>query len=131
MTAPNNTPSSLANFRADRFCDGRLELAIRDPCGNGLFWLAPSCFAAPMPGYFGNSGVYILPGPGVANIDMALQKEIARKESVRMAVRLETFHTPNHTQFSAVNSTVGDANCGQVVQARTPRQVQIGRKLLW
>lgn len=131
VTAPNNTPSSLTNFRADRFCDGRRELSNRDPRSNGLFWLSPSCFAAPKPGYFGNSGVYILPGPGVANIDMALQKEIALKEAARLAVRFETFNTPNHTQFSAVNSMVGDANFGQVVQARTPRQIQIGMKLLW
>jgi len=131
VTAPNNTPSSLTNFRADRLCDGRRELADRNPRTNGLYWLAPSCFAVPKAGYFGNAGVYILPGPGIANWDLALQKRTRVSESVQAVLRVEMFNAFNHTQFSAVNGMAGDANFGQVTQARTPRQIQMGLKLLW
>jgi hypothetical protein len=85
----------------------------------------------PKAGYFGNAGVYILPGPGIANWDLALQKQTRFSESVQAVLRVEMFNALNHTQFSAVNGMAGDANFGQVTQARTPRQIQLGLKLLW
>lgn len=131
VNAPNNTVDPLTNFRANRLCGGRSGLQNADLRTNGLFWLDSGCFAAPPAGYFGNSGANILTGPGANNWDLALEKNAQLRESIRLQFRAEFFNVWNHSQFLNPDSTVGDANFGQVTQARAPREIQFGLKLLW
>ncbi len=131
VNAPNNTAAPLTNFRANRLCNGRSELQNTDLRSNGLYWFDTACFAAPIAGYFGNSGTFILTGPGVNNWDVALEKNAQLRESVRVQFRAEFFNAWNHAQFRNPDSTVGDANFGQVIQARDAREIQLGLKLLW
>ena len=131
VNAPNNTVDPLTNFRANRLCDGRTGLKDANLRTNGLYWLDTGCFAAPAAGYFGNSGAYILTGPGANNWDLALEKNVQLRESTRLQFRAELFNAWNHAQFLNPDSTVGDVNFGQVTQVRAPRQIQFGLKLLW
>lgn len=131
VNAPNNTSAPLTNFRADRLCQGRNELANRDLRANGLYWFSPACFAAPAAGFFGNSGANIITGPGVNNWDIALEKNVRVQESLRVQFRAEFFNAWNHAQFKNPSSLVGDANFGQVTQARDAREIQLGLKILW
>lgn len=131
VNAPNNTPAPLTNFRADRLCHGRNELRNRNLRTNGLFWFDPSCFAAPQPGFFGNSGAYILTGPGVNNWDIAIDRTFSLLEDLRLQLRAEFFNAWNHAQFNSPSSMVGDANFGQVTEARNARQIQLALKLQW
>jgi hypothetical protein len=45
--------------------------------------------------------------------------------------RSEFFNAWNHEQFANPDSTVGDANFGQITSARDGREIQFGLKLLW
>jgi hypothetical protein len=131
VNAPNNTADPLTNFRANRTCNGRSGLRDSNLRTNGLYWLDTSCFAAPAAGFFGNSGANILTGPGVNDWDVAIEKQAALREAVRLQFRAEMFNAWNHAQFKNPDSTVGDANFGQVTQARDSREIQMGLKLLW
>ena len=131
VNAPNNTVAPLTNFRANRVCGGRGDLENQDVRGNGLYWFNPACFAAPAAGYFGNSGVNIINGPGVNNWDLALEKTTPIKEQFRLQFRAEFFNAWNHAQFANPDNLVGDANFGQLMQAREPREIQLGLKLIW
>jgi hypothetical protein len=131
VNAPNNTAAPLTNFRANRLCNGRPELQNTDLRTNGLFWLDTACFAAPPAGFFGNSGTFIITGPGYNNWDLAIEKSAQLRESMNLQFRAEFFNALNHAQFRNPDSLVGDANFGQVNQARDARQIQFGMKLLW
>ncbi len=131
VNAPNNTSATLTNFRANRVCGGRTELPSGNLRTNGLYWLDPGCFAAPASAFFGDSGANFLTGPGVNNWDLAIEKNIRLREQWRLQFRTELFNAWNHAQFANPDSTVGDANFGQVTQARPSREIQLGLKLLW
>jgi len=131
VNAPNNTADPLTNFRANRVCNGRNELPNTNLRTNGLYWFNPACFAAPPAGFFGNSGVNIITGPGVSNWDVAIAKGAQIREALRVQFRAEFFNAWNHAQLLNPDGTVGDANFGQVTQARAAREIQCGLKLLW
>jgi len=131
VNAPNNTADPLTNFRANRLCNGRSELKSTDLRTNGLYWVDTACFAAPPAGFFGNSGTFILTGPGMNNWDVALEKNTTIRESMKLQFRAEFFNAWNHAQFKNPDATVGDANFGQVTQARDAREIQLGLKVLW
>jgi hypothetical protein len=131
VNAPNNTGAVLTNFRANRLSNGRTGLNNTNLRTNGLYWMSPSSFATPANGYFGNSGANIITGPGLNNWDLALQKDFQFRERWRLQFRSEFFNAWNHAQFANPDSTVGDANFGQVTQARDAREIQFGLKLLW
>jgi hypothetical protein len=131
VNAPNNTGAVLTNFRANRLSNGRTGLTNDNLRTNGLYWMNPSSFATPANGYFGNSGANIITGPGLNNWDLALQKDFQFREQWRLQFRSEFFNAWNHAQFANPDSTVGDANFGQITSARDGREIQIGLKLLW
>ena len=66
-------------------------------------------------------------GPGIANFDMALAKNIRFAEARTLQLRLEAFNVWNHAQFygpAAVNGNISSSNFGQIVSAAAPRLVQ-------
>jgi hypothetical protein len=131
VNAPNNTADPLTNFRANQLCNGRDKLQNTDLRTNGLYWFNPTCFAAPQAGFFGDSGVNIITGPGVNNWDLAVEKDTPLREAIGLQFRAEFFNAWNHAQFMNPDNKVGDANLGQVYQARAARQIQFGLKLFW
>ena len=131
VNAPNNTADPLTNFRANRLCNDATALQDTNLRTNGLYWFGPACFAAPPAGFFGDSGVNIITGPGMNNWDVAVEKGAQLRELLKLQFRAEFFNAWNHTQFLNPDSIVGDANFGQVTQARPARQIQFGLKLLW
>jgi hypothetical protein len=131
VNAPNNTAAVLTNFRANRLCNGRAELDNRSLRTNSLYWIDSSCFAIPSPGFFGNSGANIITGPGLNNWDLGIEKNFQFRETWRLEFRAEFFNAWNHAQFENPDNTVGDANFGQITQAREAREIQLGLKLVW
>ena len=65
------------------------------------------------------------------NWDIATEKNAQFRETLRLQFRAEFFNAWNHAQFLNPDHTVGDANFGQVTQARDAREIQFGLKLLW
>ncbi|HMG85043.1 MAG TPA: TonB-dependent receptor [Terracidiphilus sp.] len=93
-------------------------------------WFSRSSFAeANATGNFGNERVGSLLGPGVQKWDIATMKNVNIGDHLRFQLRGEYFNAFNHTNFSAVDSSLEDGSFGQVTTAHEPRIIQIGAKL--
>jgi hypothetical protein len=86
-----------------------------------------ACFTAPQPGSLGlESGVNFLYQPGLINFDMALQKEFAVKEKLRLQFRVDAFNVFNHPNFTNLNTTITFDKNGVILNAPfTPRILQM------
>ncbi|HTM47434.1 MAG TPA: carboxypeptidase regulatory-like domain-containing protein [Bryobacteraceae bacterium] len=94
-------------------------------------------FRLPAAGTLGFMSKNMLRGPGINNWDIALFKNFAIREGMRVQFRSEFYNAFNHTQFSAFDSTARfDANgnqvnaqFGQFTAARDPRILQLAIRL--
>ena len=64
-------------------------------------------FALPAYGTFGNAGRNIIGGPGLANVDFSLLKDLAIGESVTLQFRAEFFNLLNTPNFLHPNVFFG------------------------
>jgi hypothetical protein len=112
--------------------------------GDPRNYIKTQCFTAPNPiTSLGNSGRNIAIGPGLANLDLALYKNIPIRrisEGFRAQFRAEFFNLPNHTNFAAplANNAVFNESGARVASAglitstqTTSRQIQLGLRLTW
>jgi hypothetical protein len=77
---------------------------------------------------FGNSGVGILRGPGMVNLDFNLNKTIAIRENHTIQFRAEFFNAFNRANLSVPGVTLG-AGFGQITSMSTePRIIQFALK---
>jgi hypothetical protein len=69
----------------------------------------------------------------LANWNLSLFKSFALNESstTRFELRVESYNTFNHTQFSGLDLGATDGNFGQVTSANDPRVFQFGGKFLF
>ncbi len=68
-----------------------------------------------------------LRGPGEANWDLSLFKNVLIRERVNAQFRAETFNTFNTPWFTGPNTSFGSASFGQIsAQANFPRYLQLG-----
>jgi hypothetical protein len=96
---------------------------IGDPKGTSDPYrrLNPAAFVAPTPGSLGlESGLRFVTNPGINNWNLSLQKSFAVAERLHMQLRLDTFNTFNHPQFSAINSTLNFASLTNPVPTNLP-----------
>ncbi len=71
-----------------------------------------------------------LRGPGQANWDISLFKNILIRERVNAQFRVETFNTFNTPWFAGPNTSFGSASFGQITsQANFPRYLQLGMRV--
>lgn len=92
-------------------------------------WFNTQAFAAPPFGYYGDSTVNVIRGPGVNNWNMGWFKNFAIADRATVQFRAEMFNTWNHTQFNGVVGTFGSGAFGQVYSDHLPRTVQLALKL--
>jgi hypothetical protein len=99
-------------------------------------WFDTSAFT-PV-GRFGNLGRNVVRGPGFANTDFSIMKDIRLRERMRAQFRVEIFDLFNHPNFGQPGNVVGAAGFGQITNTRFPtgesgssRQVQFALKLSW
>jgi hypothetical protein len=90
-------------------------------------WFSTSSFAQAI-GHFGSEGSNSMIGPGLQDWDMAAIKNVKFFERYSFQLRGEFFNAFNHTNWSGVDTSMGDAAFGQVTSAHVPRRVQIGVK---
>jgi hypothetical protein len=88
-------------------------------------WFNTSAFAAPPPGFFGNSRNGSITGPGTVAFDMALYKDFNIGERAKFQFRSEFFNIFNHTNFANVSTALGSGNFGEVTSARDPRILEL------
>ncbi len=98
---------------------------------NGLSAFNTSLFSLPETGTLGTAARRFFYGPGMINFDLALQKIVPLTESRSLQFRLEAFNAFNHGQFfgpTAVNGNIASPAFGQIVNANSPRVVQLAAR---
>ncbi len=80
---------------------------------------------------FGNLGYDALRGPGRDNWNMSMFKNFVlnSERGSRIELRAEAYNIWNHTQFNAVNTTIGSSDAGKATSAFDPRVFQLGAKV--
>jgi hypothetical protein len=128
---PTMAASNLNNAGAyqlpNRVCQGNLPSDQR----NVNRWFDTGCFVAPPPGVYGNSGLNILRGPGLAQVDLAVLKNIPLgREGMRLQFRAEAFNVANRANFRLPNFNIGVVSGGTITNTLTGfgRQVQMVAK---
>ena len=79
----------------------------------------------------GNAGRNIMRQRGFFNWDFSANKEFAIHERIRVQFRFESFHFTNTPRFGVPGATLGTATFGKITSADTPRNQQLGLKLVW
>ena len=103
---------------------------------NNDHWLNPAAFSLPAPGTFGNLGRNIFYGPGYAQEDLMLAKNMVLRDKAALQFRAEVFNIFNHPNFDVPSATFNTSTFGQVLNTfgRTfgggvARQIQLALKL--
>jgi len=111
--------------------------------GNPNQWFDPNAFTPAPYGTYGNLGRGVFNGPGLAEVDLSVLKNVAVSESINLQFRAEFFNLMNRTNYASPNQTVftntGSATApvytvsptaGLITGLATiPRQIQFGLKL--
>jgi hypothetical protein len=113
--------------------------------GDPARYFDPSAFVLQPAGYYGNLGRNTLIGPGLAKVDLSLNKRFRVTERVSLEFRAEAFNLLNHPNlsipsqravFSGVNASTGlgipVASAGLITTTQTSaRLLQTGLKLIF
>jgi hypothetical protein len=94
-------------------------------------WFNTAAFTTPAFGTFGSAGRNIVDGPGYANVNFSLLKNIGLTESVKLQLRAESFNLFNRVNFDLPDNFVGSPSFGRIRSAQSPRHIQFGLKLLF
>src|SRR5687767_461512 len=93
-------------------------------------WFNTDAFAAfsPAPQAFGNAGVGIMRGPGLANFDFTLAKNFNLEQQRYFQFRTELFNAFNHPNFGPPNIARDSTGFGRILTAANARIIQFGLK---
>jgi hypothetical protein len=93
-------------------------------------WFNTAAFTTPAAFTFGNVGRNTVYGPGRQTLDLALQREFAMTETIKLQVRAEAFNALNHSNLGTPNRFVNTPQFGTITEAATPgREIQLGVRL--
>jgi len=96
-------------------------------------WMLPSAFQRLNPiaqaGQFGNEPRNAVRGPGYADIDMSLVRNIALTQGMRLELRVEAFNLTNITNLGLPVADLNSSTFGQILSAGPPRLMQFAAKL--
>jgi len=105
--------------------------------GTQAQWFNPNAFLLPTPGTWGDLGRGIYNGPGLAELDISLFKNMTFSERIRAQFRAEFFNLTDRTNLGTPTSTVfsgtsPNPSAGLITTlTTTPRQIQFGLKLMF
>ena len=107
------------------------------PQTHGNYYFNPATFSEDatlypqLLGSFGNAQRTVCCGPGINNWDFTIQKNTPVGERVTTQFRAEFFNLFNHTQFYNPIGNSSSPQFGQIVQAKPPRLIQFGFKVMF
>jgi hypothetical protein len=78
--------------------------------GRGTPYYDPTAFAEVTQARFGNTGYYLLRGPGLFNWDFGLTREIAVTNDFRVQLRIESFNFTNTPHLANPDNNVSDGS---------------------
>jgi hypothetical protein len=127
-------PNGINNFGVDEpdYTGGPLNLNSNPR--NGLAYFNTSAFTENALGTPGSAKRRFFYGPGMNNFDLALLKSVSLTEAKSLQFRIEAFNAFNHAQFfgpQAVDGNIDSSTFGNVINATSPRLVQLGFKFLF
>jgi TonB dependent receptor-like, beta-barrel len=104
--------------------------------GNGAktvdSWFDLTAFQLVPSGTFGSAGRNILRGPGLVNVDMALQRRIALPGQSAIELRWEVFNAFNTTQLGLPDSNISNRTAGTISRlAGDPRVMQFAFRFIF
>ena len=128
-----NDSGSLAGQQRPNWtgADARLNGDILGRLGR---YFDTSAFAANEPFTFGNAPRIMpnLAGPGIANFDISLFKNVKINEKVSLQIRVESFNLFNRVQFGNPDTNFNSISFGRISsQANSPREFQLGLRLTY
>jgi hypothetical protein len=121
---PNRLPGKILTNTNPRSGQPYFNPAVFVPEG----CIDAGCSGGAAIGSVGNANRRFFHGPGIANWDMALLKNINLSESKLLEVRFEAFNIFNHAQFQNPGGTLGTSSFGLVTAANDPRLMQVAVK---
>lgn len=132
-------PLSVTNSQLDiRYLTNRPD-ATCDPNANAPHttdqWFNTSCFVvrplAQTGDRPGNAGRNTIRGPGFAETDLSLFKNVDFGRGQRIQLRVEAFNLLNQAHFNNPSGAIGTANFGKITSAQDGRVMQLGIKYLF
>jgi hypothetical protein len=127
-------PYSLESFSRPNVVPG-VSVSLPNPSTGK--WFNTAAFTRQASG-FGNAGRNILTAPGFQDVDFAISKATAIKESVALQFRAEAFNLLNHPNFGQPANSITSAAFGQITSTRSTRgdlgssrQLQLSLKLIF
>ena len=124
---------TVLNLGSDRVA-ARILLVIRN-CRRSQRtverWFNTDAFTtlSPAPQAFGNSGVGIMRGPGLADFDFSIAKKIDVDENRYFQFRTELFNAFNHPNFGPPDIRREATTFGRILTAGNARIIQFGLKV--
>lgn len=99
-------------------------------------WFNKSAFSLPVgtpatPYVFGNAPRNNVIGPGLAALDLSVQKEGALSENLKLQFRFDVFNSLNHPNLNLPGRIFGNSNFDVIQSAQDPRQLQFAVKLMF
>jgi hypothetical protein len=100
-------------------------------------WINPAAFAVPAAGMFGNLGRNAFRAPRISALNLAMAKDIAFTERLRIRFRADAFNVFNRAMYGAPNADISQANFGVITTTisnyatggGTPREFQLSAKV--
>ena len=149
-TINSGQPMSRISASTNGFLRGGRPNIVGDPAAGeqtgNLYWFNPNAYAPAADGTFGNSVRSEFRQPGRNQTDLSLSKNWSFNGTQRFQFRADLINAFNHTQWQADPNVGGlDNTCtvslttcnpsndtfGQILNARAPREIQLGFKFYW
>jgi hypothetical protein len=127
-------PNGINNFGVDEPDYTGAPLDLNSNPRNGQAYFNTAAFPENALGTPGTAKRRFFYGPGIDNYDMALLKNVRLTEAKSLQFRIEGFNVFNHAQFlgpQAVDGNIGSSTFGDVINAASPRLVQLGAKFFF
>ena len=127
--------STVLNLGSDRVARPNLianpELSRSQRTAERWFNTDAFTLPGPPPQAFGNAGVGMMRGPGLANFDFSLAKKIHVNEDRYFQFRTELFNAFNHPNFGPPDIRRNASTFGRILSAPDARIVQFGLKFYY
>ncbi len=96
-------------------------------------WFNTAAFTQPQAGVYGDIGRNVYTSPGLNNWNLSFFKNVNLTERAKIQLRLETFNTFNHAQWSTPNFSLNSAaSFGTISGVQVPGRIaQVGVKILF
>jgi len=133
FTVASGTDRSLSGIGND-YADYVPGVSSARPAGASRLaeWFNPAAFAQAATGTFGDTSRDMLRGPGYADVDASIFKDLFTERRIHGQFRAEAFNVFNHTNFNNPGATVSStATFGVINSAQDPRVFQFGAKVLF